>query len=138
MAKLSRREIEAYLARPQVAHLVTVRPDGRPHVAPVWFMWEQGRVLVMADGQAVKVGNIGRSPAVALSVSDGQRPYRYVVLEGEATVTGDNLAREVERLCVRYDDPERGPEFAQELLSQGRMVLIDIRIERLVSWKEDQ
>ena len=137
MVKLSQAEIADYLAIPQVAHLVTVRPNGGPHVAPVWFRWEDGRALVMADGKAVKVKNIRRNPTVSLSVADGQRPYRYVVLEGEATVTGDNLSREVEFICIRYDGPERGAEFAQELLSEMRLVLIDINVARVVSWKDE-
>ena len=138
MAKLSQAEIADYLGIPHVAHLVTVRPNGSPHVAPVWFRWEEGRALVMAGGNAAKVKNIQRNPTVSLSVADGQRPYRYVVLEGRATVTGDNLSREVERICIRYDGPERGAEFAQELLSEMRLVLIDINVVRVVSWKEDE
>ena len=34
---------------------------------------------------------------------------------------------------ARYDGPERGPVYAQELLSQDRMTLIDIRVNRVIS-----
>ena len=40
MADMSRQEIAEYLAEAHVAHLVTVRTNGRPHVAPVWFLEE--------------------------------------------------------------------------------------------------
>lgn len=137
MATMTRAEIEAYLGAPHIAQLVTVRPDGRPHTAPVWFIWEGGHAKVMADANAVKVKNLRSNPKAALSIATGQRPYRYVVLEGEATVTERNLTRGIERLCVRYDGEERGKEFSKELLSEGRMVLIDIVVRRTVSWKED-
>lgn len=138
MAQLSGLEIEGYLAEPHVAHLVTVRPDGRPHVAPVWFLWEGDRALVMTGSTSVKARNVRRSPAVALSVATDQRPFKYVLLEGEAKVTQEDLARVVERICVHYDGPAQGAAYARELLSAGNIVLVDIRVERVIGWKDDE
>lgn len=135
MAKLSQAEIEEFLSEPLVSHLVTLRPDGRPHVAPVWFIWQGGHALAMVGEAAAKVGNLKRNPAATLSIASPDRPYRYVVLEGEGDVTKDNLAQVVQDICLRYDGPERGPVYAQELLSQDRTVLIDIRVNRVISWK---
>jgi len=137
MANLSPSEIAVYLDEPHVAQLVTVRPDGRPHVAPVWFLEEDGRAYVMADANAVKIRNIRREPQLILSIATDQRPLKYVLLEGEGRVIDQDLATMVERICVRYDGPERGPEFAQELLSAGRIRLVNIRVTRVVGWKDD-
>src|SRR3972149_2449887 len=30
-------DVKAFLSQPHVAALATVRPDGRPHVTPVWY-----------------------------------------------------------------------------------------------------
>ena len=137
MADLSQQEIAAYLAEPHVAHMVTVRPDGRPHVAPVWFLEEDGWAFVMAHASAVKLRNIRRNPQVALSIATDQRPFKYVLLEGEGRVTNHDLAGVVERICVRHDGPERGPAYAKELLSAGWMWLVEIRVERVIGWKDD-
>ena len=137
MAKISQQEIDAFLAEPRIAHLVTLRAAGTPHVAPVWFLYESGRAVVMADGGAVKVRNIKRNSAVALSVAAPVRPLSYVVLEGTARLTIEDMAGLVERMCVLYDGPERGKEFAEELLGDERMTLIDISIDRVMSWKDD-
>ena len=137
MAELSQQEINEYLNESHVANLVTVRSDGRPHVAPVWFLREENRVWVIAGGTAVKVRNIRRSPLVALSVAADSRPYQYVILEGQAEVTEGNLEEMVKRICVRYDGPERGAEFAEELLSSGGTVLIQIRVTKTISWVDD-
>ncbi len=137
MATLTPEEIGTFLSEPQVGHLVTVRPKGTPHVAPVWFVWDVDRVLVIAGDEAVKVRNIRRNPAVALSVAAPGRPYSYAVVEGTAEVTTDDLGPIVRRICLHYDGPERGEEFARELLDQGRMVSIRIRVDRVISWKDD-
>ena len=135
MAKLSQAEIDQFLSEPLVSHLVTVRPDGRPHVAPVWFIWQQGHALAMVGEGAVKVGNLRRNAVASLSIASPDRPYKYVVLEGEGQVTKENLAQVVQDICLRYEGPEQGPVYAQELLSQDRMTLIDIQVTRVISWK---
>jgi hypothetical protein len=106
-------------------------------MAPVWFVAEDRRVLVMAHANAVKLRNIRQNPAVALSVATDQRPYKYVVLEGEGRITGRDLLQVVERICVQYDGPVEGPAYAKVLLSEGQMVLLDIRVTRVTGWQHD-
>jgi PPOX class probable F420-dependent enzyme len=142
MARLNKEERERFLIQPRLAHLVTLRPAGTPHVAPVWFLWEsehgdKGRVWVMADGDAVKVRNIRSNSSVALSIATPERPLSYVSLEGQAEVTSEGLDQVVERMCVLYDGPDKGAEFAKELLGEERMVLLNITIDKIMSWKDD-
>ena len=137
MAKLSQQETERFLAQPRIAHLATLRPAGTPHVAPVWFLWDQGRAWIMADAGAVKVRNVKGNPAVTLSIATSERPLSYVVLEGRAQINSEDLARVVERMCVLYDGPERGADFAKELLGEDRMVLLEISVDRIMTWKDD-
>ena len=137
MVVLSKQEIEEYLAEPHVAHLVTRQPDGRPHMAPVWYLAEGSHALVMAYANAVKMRNIRRNPVVALSIATDQRPYKYVVLEGTGRITDDNLLQVIERICVQYCGPEEGPAYAKLMLSEGPMLLIDIGVTRVTGWKHD-
>ena len=36
-----------------------------------------------------------------------------------------------------YDGADRGTEFAKELIGEDRMVLLEITIDRVMSWKDD-
>ena len=137
LARLTAEEIDAFLSQPLNAHLVTLRASGTPHVAPVWFLWDEGRAYVMADAGAVKVRNIRRNPAVAVCVATPGRPYAFVTIEGAASTGVEGMESMVHRICVNYDGPERGPEFAQELLADERMTLITITPDRVMSWKDD-
>ena len=137
MANLNQEEIAEFLAQPRTAQLVTLRPSGTPHVAPVWFLWDEGRALVMADAKAVKVRNIRHNPAVALCVSTPDHPYTFVTIEGTADIASGGLEDMVQRTCVLYEGLERGMEFAAELLGDERLELISISVDRFISWKED-
>lgn len=138
MGTLNSAEIEEFLSQPRTAQLVTMYPAGTPHVAPVWFLWDDGRALVMAGRKTVKMRNIQRNPAVALCVPTPDRPYSYVTIEGTAEITDNGLDDIVRRMCVLYDGPERGTEFAAQLLSEERLTLIVISPDRFIAWKEDE
>ena len=137
MGTLSREEADEFLSHPRTAHLVTLRASGTPHVAPVWFLWDAGRALVMADEKAVKVRNIRHNPAVALCVSTPDHPYSFVTIEGMADIAAEGLEEMVQRTCILYEGQERGAEFAAELLAGERLTLISISADRFISWKED-
>jgi PPOX class probable F420-dependent enzyme len=137
VAELNQDELVSLLGQPIVGHLVTIRGNGRPHVAPIWYLKEGDHALIITGETSLKVRNIRRNPAVALSIATERRPYQYAILEGDAEITQHRLAQVVEQICIRYDGPERGPAFAQELLAAGTTVLVDVGINRVISWKED-
>lgn len=59
----------------------SVRPDGRPHLAPVWFVWHAGRVYICTSPSSVKARNIQHDARVVLALEDGDSP---VICEGKA------------------------------------------------------
>ena len=59
----------------------SVRPDGRPHLVPVWFVWMDERFFVCIQPGSVKAGNLRREARVTLSLEDGSRP---MICEGRA------------------------------------------------------
>jgi F420H(2)-dependent biliverdin reductase len=63
--------------------LATVRPDGRVHVAPVWFVFVDEVFWVCTGASSVKARNLAANPAVAVNLEDGNAP---VVAEGIAVV----------------------------------------------------
>lgn len=137
MADMTQQEIDEYLTEVHVAHLVTMRSNGRPHVTPVWFLEENGQASVMAYSNAVKVRNIRRNSAVTLSIATDQRPLKYFVMNGDVQVVVEDVAQIVERICVRYDGPVRGVEFAKELLAEDQLRLIEILATRFVGGKDE-
>ena len=98
-------------------------------MAPVWILWEEGRAYVMADAGAVKVRNIHRNPAVSVCIATPGRPSSFVTVEGTASTGTEGIEATVHRICDKYDGPERGREFALELLASERVVLI--------TWKDE-
>ena len=79
-----------------------------------------------------------RNPKVSLSVATDEWPYQYVILEGEATVSSDNIKEAVRTIFSRYEGAERGEEDATELTEgDQQLVAIVINVKRILSWKGD-
>ena len=137
MSELSEQEIAELFAEFSVAHLCTVRPDGRPHVAPVSYMVEGDKAFVATPEGTVKLRNVRKNPKVSLSVATEPSPARYVVLEGDATVTKDSAARVLENVSIRNYGSEAGPAVAKEWLAAGVVMVIEIQVNKVLSWKSD-
>ena len=137
MGTLNTAEVDEFLSQPRTAQLATMHAAGAPHVTPVWFLWDNGRALVMAGRATVKVRNIRRNSVVSLCVATAERPYSFVTIEGTAHITDSGLEDMVRRTCILYDGEARGAEFAEELLADERLTLIVISPVRFISWEED-
>ena len=86
--------LEALPAR--TGKLATVRPDGRPHVAPIWYALDRstvgpdspiGDLVINTGATSVKARNIGGEPNVALCVDDDRPPFTFVTVDGAATIS---------------------------------------------------
>ena len=137
MAELTKQEMAELFAEFSVAHLCTVRPDGRPHVAPVSYMIDGDRAYVATPEGTVKLRNVRKNPKVSLSIATEPSPARYVVLEGDATVTKESAAMVLENVSVRNYGPEAGPAVAEEWLAAGVVMVIEIQVNKVLSWKSD-
>lgn len=63
--------------------LATTRPDGRPHLVPVWFLWD-GRTILVFSKPDQKIRNLRRNKNVMLSLDDTHDGADVVLVEGEA------------------------------------------------------
>jgi PPOX class probable F420-dependent enzyme len=80
--------MDAFLAEPRNAIVAGVRADGRPHLTPNWFLWEDGRFYVSTTRDRVKYRIFRRDPRVQLVIDDVMG-FRYVIVEGTAEVGED-------------------------------------------------
>ena len=82
--------IDERLRKEIMIWLSTVRPDGRPHLVPVWFLWDgDDSILVYSRPDTPKLRNIERQPRVSLNLDGDGRGGDIVVLTGRAEVVGD-------------------------------------------------
>jgi PPOX class probable F420-dependent enzyme len=90
-------------ARPVLAHLATIMPDGSPQVTPVWIGYEDGLLLVNTIRGRVKDRNLHPGARVALDMVDPDDPFRYLAVRGEVVeATEEGAAASIDALALRY------------------------------------
>jgi hypothetical protein len=79
----------------------SVRPDGRPHLAPVWFAWTGEKLYICTEKHSVKARNIASNPQVVLALEDGLKP---VICEGIARPVSPPLPANVVSIFLKKYD----------------------------------
>lgn len=98
-----------------MAHLATSVRD-RPHVAPVWYWYDDGTIEIVTTGR--KLENIRQNPRVALSIQKdvaGDTEW-MATLQGTATIVDDEAQTEAatRRINTKYDAP--GDAWSENVL----------------------
>ncbi len=81
--------IDERLRTDLVMWLGTVRPDGRPHLVPVWFLWDHGTILVFSIPDNQKVRNLRQNNRVVVALDDTYEGEDVVTIEGTAELLND-------------------------------------------------
>ena len=85
--------IDQRLRAEPIIWLSSVRPDGRPHLVPVWFLWDGAAMLIFSKPAAQKVRNLRHNPQVVLALDSADEGEDVVLLEGRAELLGDGAPR---------------------------------------------
>jgi uncharacterized protein len=88
-------------------NLTSFKGDGRGVATPVWFVEENGRLLVKTDGDSYKVKRIDRNPSVTVAVCTASGRLRSEPLPARAEVLPESEGHRVEELMARKYRLER-------------------------------
>jgi PPOX class probable F420-dependent enzyme len=99
--------------------------DGRPLVAPIWFIVEDGDLVFNTGKDTAKGRALARDPRAALCVDLEEPPYGFVQVQGEAELSEDpgELVRTATAIAARYMGPGRAEEFGQRNGVPGELVV---------------
>jgi PPOX class probable F420-dependent enzyme len=135
MREMTKSEAIAFLsAGTRTGKLATVRPDGRPHVVPIWFVVDGNDLVFTTWHRSVKALNLARDPRAALAVDLEEPPYAYVLVEGTVSISDDlaQLRDFATRIGGRYMGEARAEEFGARNAVPGEL-LVRLRIENIVA-----
>ncbi|MYX39652.1 TIGR03618 family F420-dependent PPOX class oxidoreductase [Streptomyces sp. SID89] len=117
--------------------LSTVRADGSPHVAPIWFLLDGDDVVFNTGKETVKGRNLTRDDRVSLCVDDDRPPFSFVVLQGRARLSEDldELRHWAARIGGRYMGEDRAEEFGERNGVPGEL-LVRVRVDKVVAVRD--
>jgi PPOX class probable F420-dependent enzyme len=125
MAELSARVVEFLSAGTRTGMLGYVAADGRPLVAPVWFVVDDGQLVFTTGRDTSKGRALARDSRVAICVDDPHPPYSFVQVQGVASVSDDpqDVLDFATRTGARYMGADRADEFGRRNAVPGELAV---------------
>lgn len=111
--------------------VATVRPDGRPHVTPIWGVWLDDAFYFDGSPETRRHRNIAHNPAVAVHLEDGAD---VVIVEGQATAVDDPAPTLTARLAERYGAKYASRGYAPEPDTWDAGGLYRMRPQKVLAW----
>ncbi len=126
---------EFLLGSVRTATLATVRADGRPHAAPIWYHLDDETFVFTTGKDTVKGRNLRREPRLSLCIDDERPPFHFVIVEGVATLSdGDpDLLYWATRIGGRYMGEERAEAFGRRNAVPGEL-LVRVRPTKVIAY----
>ncbi|MFD8324327.1 PPOX class F420-dependent oxidoreductase [Streptomyces lydicus] len=133
--KMTKDEWQRFLSEgTRTGKLATVRADGGPHVAPVWFLLDGDQLVFNTGAETLKGRNLARDGRVALCVDDERPPFSFVVVQGTAEISDDlpEVRHWATRIAARYMGEDRAEEYGARNGVPGEVV-VRLTIDKAVA-----
>jgi PPOX class probable F420-dependent enzyme len=134
MAELT-PEIRDFLSHgTRTGKLGYVAADGRPLIAPLWFVVHEDELWFNTGGGTAKAKAVARDPRLVLCVDLEEPPYAFVQVQGVATVSEDldELVASATAIGRRYMGADRAEEFGKRNGVPGEL-LVKLRPTKVIA-----
>jgi PPOX class probable F420-dependent enzyme len=118
-----------------VVWLSTVRPDGTPHMLPIWFSWDGETVLIASKPHARKVANVRVNPRVMLALGEPDEDFDVGLVEGVAEILDAPAAAVLPAAHLRkYRDRMTAIGLTVDDFLETYSLVIRVRPTRFLPW----
>lgn len=102
----------------------TTRPNGRPHLVPIWFIWHNDKFYICTQGDSVKIKNLRHSPRAVVSLEDGNKP---LIAEGSVVMSNRPYPADIAADFKQKYDWDINTDA-------GYTTLIEVTVEKWLKW----
>lgn len=127
-------QVAAFLAGARIARLASHNPDGSIHLAPAWFLYDGGSILIGTQSISRKARNVAADPRVTVLVDKEAPPFKGVIIYGDAILDRENAIAGRVQIFARYMPVEQAQQMANSLAQQFEPVIIRVRPKHIISY----
>jgi PPOX class probable F420-dependent enzyme len=146
MTEMSKAEVARFLMQGTfTGKLATVKKDGSPHVAPIWFVVENGKdrgkagnIILTTGDTSVKANNIQHDGRVSICIDDQKPPFSFVTIHGTAKIIPYKQKEVLEwatKIAERYVGKKNAKTYGEVNSGEGA-VLVRIKPTKVIAEKD--
>lgn len=116
--------------------LAVTRPDGRPHVVPIWFVLDGDDLVFNTGATTIKGRALARTGWASVCVDDEHPPFSFVTISGPATLSTDldAMLPWATRIAARYMGEHLAEQYGRRNAVAGEL-LVRLRAEHVVTMR---
>jgi PPOX class probable F420-dependent enzyme len=133
--------VRNFLQTGPLGHVVTLDPDGTPHVTLAWVGVDGDELIWASFFDQHKLDSLRRDPRITISFQaneySGKGLHPYLVAQGTARIGHGGALEVMDRLAEAYIAP--GARFPQRDFPDGFVVYVDVsRFYGVGPWMEPE
>jgi hypothetical protein len=126
MPAMTGEELESFYESTTFARLGTLNEDGTIHIAPIFFRYEDGQILMATQDPSRKVRNIKRNNNVSVLIDTTDVPFKGALIYGQAELDYEDVINKRVTIFKRRLSQQEGEEYARRLSDKWPCVIIRI------------
>jgi hypothetical protein len=127
-------ELATFFGQALIARLGTINEDGTIHIAPVFFRYADGQILIATQDPSRKVRNIKRNNQVTVLIDTTGVPFKGALVYGVAQLDYEDVVPKRVTIFERRLSQEEAETYARRLSSKWRCVIIRITPVHIASF----
>jgi hypothetical protein len=123
---MSGEELEAFYEKALFARLGTINEDGSIHIAPIFFKYDEGQILMATQDPSRKIRNIKRNNHVTVLIDTTDVPFKGALIYGTAELDYENVISKRMAIFERRLSREQAETYARRLSGKWKCVIVRI------------
>jgi general stress protein 26 len=134
LPSMTDEELATHFEQAQFARLATMNEDGTIHIAPIFFIYQDGQILMASQDPSMKVRNIKRNHNVTVLIDTTDVPFKGAIVYGKAELDYEDVIPKRIAIFERRLSRELAETYAERLSKKWKCVIIRITPTRVASF----
>ncbi len=134
LPSMTDEELVSFFEQALFARLGTINEDGTIHIAPVFFKYEDGQILIATQDPSRKIRNIKRNNNVTVLIDTTEVPFKGALVYGTAELDYEDIIPKRIAIFERRLSREEGEKYARRLSDKWKCVIVRITPVHIASF----
>ena len=131
---MSEEELVPFFDKAQFARLGTINEDGSIHMAPIFFKYDHGQILMATQDPSRKVRNIRRNNHVSVLIDTTDVPFKGALIYGTAELDYEDVIAKRIAIFERRLPRDQAETYARRLSGKWKCVILRITPGHIASF----
>ena len=127
-------ELVSFFGQTTFARLGTLNGDGTIHIAPIFFKYQDGQILMATQDPSRKIRNIKRNNNVTVLIDTTEVPFKGALIYGTAELDYEDVLSKRVAIFERRLPREDSEAYARRIANKWPCVIVRITPVRIASF----